>query len=281
MVTTTMNQYIFIVLLISNLNSQSANTQQISAKTNYGGVELQQQSRKLSDEVEIITHSNLINEDSPDSKVAKPKIDIHTLDGEAKQYQYFNDATAVSTPKYESSDYELTKYDSPKYESLQYEATKYEHPKNYPTSNYDLPKYGPPLPPLPPSIEIPSNYKIDESDLTHSYYAQQFEPMSYVPSDTFMGNMPMHTIPSSAAHEMLPLSPTASISQIPPIHSGPSHIVRVTHRPVWAPEMQKLESQYLETYRNIKSSVLSFYYKMQYIVNYFMSLFTFAGELNI
>lgn len=287
MVTTTMIQYMFTVLLISGLNSHSASSLQIGAKTNnndkYGGMGVQQKSRKLADNVEIITYSNLINDDIVDSsalKVAKSKNDVNALlDGDAKEYQYFNDASAVSTPKYELSNYDMTKYESPKYESLQYDATKYDPPANYEPSNYEAPKYGPPLPPLPPSIEIPSNYKIDESDLTHSYYTQQFEPMSYAPSDTFTdGKRPIHVIPSSA-HELSPISPATSIA---PIHPGPGHIVRVTHSgPIWAPEMQKLETQYLETYRSIKSSVLSFYYKMQYVVNYFMSLFTLAGELNI
>lgn len=287
MVTTTMIQYIFIVLLISGLNSQSASSLQIGAKTNNndnnGGIGVQHKSRILSDNVEIITYSNLINDDIDSSalKVAKSKNDVNgLLDGAAKEYQYFNDASAVSTPKYELSNYDLAKYESPKYESLQYDATKYEPSANYDPVNYEAPKYGPPLPPLPPSIEIPSNFKIDESDLTHSYYTQQFEPMSYVPSDTFNRNRPVHVIPSTA-HDVSPISPATSISQLAPIHSGPSHIVKITsNRPIWAPEMQKLESQYLETYRTVKSSVLSFYYKMQYVVNYFMSLFTFAGELN-
>lgn len=282
MVTTTMIQFMLIVLLINSINSQSANSQRISVQKNNnennsnGDVGLQkQQSRKLTNEMESIIHSNLLNNNSKVSKMAKPKNDIHGLDEEAKEYQYFNDASAVSTPKYELSNYDVAKYESPKYESLQYEATNYEPPMNYEPS-----KYGPPLPPLPASIEIPSNFKIDESDLTHSYYSQ-LEPMSYAPDggETFIRNRPVHTVPTSL-NEVHPLSPVTSISQNSPIHSSPGRIVKVTHRPIWAPEMQQLESQYFETYRAIKSSVLSFYYKMQYYINYFMSLFTFAGELN-
>lgn len=296
MVTTTMNQYVFLVLLMTNLNSPSASSQQIIVNnTNNrssngggegGGGELQQQSRKLTDEVEMITHSNLISEDSSVSKVAKPKIDLHAaLNVDAKDYQYFNAATAVSTPKYESSSYDHPNYESAHYESLQREVNTYEAQTNYQdlSGNYELPKYGPPMPPLPPSVEIPSNYKIDESDLTHSYYTQQFEPLPYAPGDSFLGNRHAHAVPVAAAHEaVLPMSqPVTTISQIIPNHSGhPGHIMKVIHPPVWSPEVEKLENQYLETYRTIKSSVLSFYYKMQYIVNYFMSLFTFAGELS-
>ena len=98
--------------------------------------------------------------------------------------------------------------------------------------------------------------------------------MSYGQNDNFVGNRPVHGI-QSTGHDVLPVSPVTSIA---PIHPGQIVKVLETHRPIWVPEMQKLESQYLETYRTIKSSVLTFYYKMQYIVNYFMSLFTFAGK---
>lgn len=294
--TTTMIEYMFVVLLISGLNSQSARSQKISAKLNNNNNDNNDpDSRKLKDNVEIITYSNLIVDDSSSSsKKAKPKYDVHDnldMEEDTKEYQYFNDASAVSTPKYEhdlSPNYDLTKYESPKYESLQYDPPTNYDPSNYEASNYEPPKYGPPLPPLLSSIKIPSNFKIDESDLTHSYYTQQqFEQMPYVPSDPLIGDGPIPvpvSVPAST-HEMLPIDPATSISHIQPIshqpiHSGPSHIVKVTHRPIWAPEMQKLESQYMDAYRSIKSSVLSFYYKMHYLVNYFMSLFTFAGELN-
>lgn len=275
MTTTTMIQFILIVLLINSINSQSANSQRISLKKNNNennsdddDVRLQnQQPRKLSHVVENITHSNYINDDGTISEAAKSNSNIHDLDEEAKEYQYFNDASAVSTPKYDLSNYDLAKYESPKYESLQYAP-----------ANYEPTKYGPPLPPLPASIEIPNNYKIDESDLTHSYYSQ-LEPTSYDPSDTFIRNRPVHAIPSSL-YDQQPISPGTSISEVSSIHSVPGRIVKVTHHPIWAPDVQRLESQYFETYRAIKSSVLSFYYKMQYILNYVMGLFAFAGELN-
>lgn len=282
MVTATMNQYLFVVLLISNLNSQCASSQEIVVKTNHhdsnGRIESQHQSRKLTDEVEVITHSNLISDDSVVSKVAKPKSDIHALDVDTKEYQYFNDASAVSTPKYESN-YDPTKYESPtqKFDTRPHESIIYEAQKSYQASSYDTSKF---IPPHPPTGEMPTNYKLDESDMTPLYYAQQFEPMAYIPSDAYIANRQVQIIPS-IAHEMVPIPSVPTISQVEPVHSGPGHhVMKVTHsRPVWAPEVQKLENQYLETYRTIKSSVLNFYNKMQYILNYFMSLFTFAGEL--
>lgn len=282
--TTTMIQYLLIVLLVSCLDSQSANSQKISAKLNTN--DKNDAPRKLKDSVEIITYSNLIVDDgSTNSKVAKPKNDIHGMVMDAddtKEYQYFNDASEVSTPKYAhdlSPNYDLTKYESPKYESLQYEPPANYESSDFDSPNFEPPKFGPPLPPLLPSIKIPSNFKIDEADLTHSYYSQQFDPMQYASNDPLLRDEPVHAIPVSvpvpvSTHDMHPIAPISH----QPFHTGPSHIVKVTHRPIWAPEMAKLESQYLETYRSIKSSVLSFYYKMHYFVNYFMSLFTFAGE---
>lgn len=260
MVASTMIQYVFIVLLINS--SLSVSDHQISARIvndgDVGDVELQEQPRKLTDEEEIVTYSNSINDDSSaPSKVVKLKNDIQTLGGVAKDYQYFNDASSVSTPKYES------KHASPKYESLQFAA-----PVNYDSLNYEQPKYAPPLPPLPPSIKIPSNFKIDESDLAHSYYTQFDPSMSYVSSDTFIGNQPVHTIPASALDEPYPIS-----------HIAPNHLIKVIHQPSWAPEIQRLENHYLDTYHTIKTSVLSFYYKMEYIANYLMGIFNFAGEL--
>lgn len=289
--TTTMVQYLLIVLLVSCLNSQSANSQKISAKLNTN--DKNDGPRKLKDNIEIITHSNMIVEDSSsNSKKAKPKNDIYGMvmdENDTKEYQYFNDASEVSTPKYAkdlSPNYDLSKYKSPKYESLQYEPPANLESTNVELSNIELPnieppQYGPPLPPLLPSIKIPSNFKIDEADLTHSYYSQQFEPMPYAPNDPLLDDGPIH-VPVSVpvpvtSHDLLPIAPATSLS-LKPIHSGPSHIVKVTHKPIWAPEVAKLESQYLEAYRSIKSSVLSFYYKMHYFVNYFMNLFSFAGE---
>lgn len=289
--TTTMIQHLLIVLLVSCLDSQSANSQKISAKLNTN--DKNDAPRKLKDNVEIITHSNMIVDDSPtNSKVAKPKSDIYGMAMDVdntKEYQYFNDASEVSTPKYAhdlSSNYDLSKYETPKYESLQYEPPANYEPSTFQTPNIEPPNYGPPLPPLLPSIKIPSNFKIDEADLTQ-YYSQQFEPMPdsmYLPNDPLLGNEPIHAVPVSVpvpvtTHEMLPIIPATSISH-KPLHTGPGHILKITHRPIWAPEVAKLESQYLETYRSIKSSVLNFYNKMHYFVNYFMSLFTFAGESN-
>lgn len=51
------------------------------------------------------------------------------------------------------------------------------------------------------------------------------------------------------------------------------HIVKVTREPIWAPELVKLENQYISTFRSIRSSVMSFYYRMQNFVSYVMSFF--------
>lgn len=262
MVTATMIPYLIIVLLINNSNSESASSRSDDSDGAGSQPQQQQQPRKLPDGVEIITYSNLINDDATiSSKVLNVRSDMHSLNGVATEYQHFNDASAVSTPKYETSNYDLAKFESPKYESLQHQDTKYDPPE------YEQPKYGPPLPPLPPSIRIPSNYKIDESDLAHSYYTQ-FEPMPHMPDGPIFRTQPVHPI-LAPVHDDHPIS-----------HIGPNHLVKVIHPPIWEPEIHHLEHQYLETYRTIKSSVLSFYYKMQYVVYYLMNLFNLAGELH-
>lgn len=58
----------------------------------------------------------------------------------------------------------------------------------------------------------------------------------------------------------------------PQMQSG-QHIVKVTKEPIWAPEMINLEKQYISTFRSIRSTVMSFYYRMQNFVSYVMSFF--------
>lgn len=113
----------------------------------------------------------------------------------------------------------------------------------------------------PPSIELLSNHQpIHQLDVNQSYFPQ-IEPVPYIPSETF-------------------------INPPPPIPN--TYLKKVTREPVWAhhlaPEVYKLENQYISTFRSIKSSVMGLYYKMQNFLGYVMSLFTigkFPGYLEI
>lgn len=102
----------------------------------------------------------------------------------------------------------------------------------------------------------------------------KYETISEV---TYDNHQPIHSLDLN--HPYLPqLEPTPQISnddyavqpQIIPSH----HIVKVTREPIWAPEVVKLENQYISTFRSIRSSVMSFYYRMQNFVSYVMSFFS-------
>lgn len=72
-------------------------------------------------------------------------------------------------------------------------------------------------------------------------------------------------------------APSNSYLQLPPT---PTHIVRVKQEEaIWNQDMMKLENQYLDTFRSIKTSVMGFFYKMQGFVNYVVGLFG-DGKLN-
>lgn len=102
MMTKSIIQYFFIVWLIISLDliaqcqcSPSANIQQTSVNRSKNDV--QAESRKLTDDVEVITqYSNVLDEDSP----------VMIGDNMMKDFQYFNDPNAIATPKYEPSKYE-------------------------------------------------------------------------------------------------------------------------------------------------------------------------------
>lgn len=108
------------------------------------------------------------------------------------------------------------------------------------------PKYDP-----PPSIELPSNHKpVHQMDIKPSFYPQ-IEPAPYVRSDTFIQPPP--------------------IQPIKPIQNT---LLKVTREPFWAPDVYKLENQYMSTFRSIKSSVMGLYYKMQNFFSYVINLFS-------
>lgn len=95
--------------------------------------------------------------------------------------------------------------------------------------------------------EVPNNHQpvhLMELDLNQSYFPK-VEPIPYISTDTFI--------------------------KPPPIQNT---YVKVTREPFWAPEVYKLENQYIATFRNIKTSVMGFYYRMQDFVSYVMNLFT-------
>lgn len=104
----------------------------------------------------------------------------------------------------------------------------------------------------PKYVTIPSDITTYEThqtnqqlDLNHSYLSQ-LERTPHISNDNYAvqpQNIPSH------------------------------HIVKVTTEPIWPPELVKLENQYIVTFRSIRSSVMSFYHRMQIFFNYVMGLF--------
>lgn len=214
MMTKPMIPYIYLVCLISSLDliaqcqctdsSQSANSHQTtSEKPNY---DVQEQSRKLSDDLESITsYTNLISD--PNSGIIGDHL--------TKEFQYYNEPIEITTPRYDP----------------------------------------------PPSIEVPSNHQPSHPiDINQSYFPQ-LEPIPYNPNVQNIPNIPTDTY----------IAP-------PPIASGQNHLVKVIREPFWAPEVYKLENQYIDTFRSIKSSVMGMYYRMQNFVNYIMSYIFTIGK---
>lgn len=60
----------------------------------------------------------------------------------------------------------------------------------------------------------------------------------------------------------------------------PMHIVRVTQAEpvVWQNDLMKMDNQYFDTFRSIKTSVLGFITKMQHFDNYVVEFFAEEGE---
>lgn len=59
-----------------------------------------------------------------------------------------------------------------------------------------------------------------------------------------------------------------------------THIVRVTQSaPVWENDLMRMENQYLDTFRSIKTSVMGFIYRMQDFMSYVVGFFADAGKL--
>lgn len=116
-----------------------------------------------------------------------------------------------------------------------------------PTPRYDA---------VPPSIDLPNNHRpIHQLDLDHPY-SPEVETVSFVSSDSYVPNIPNEYV-------VAPYNPT---------------LVKVTREPIWAPDVLKLENQYIATFRSIKTSVMSIYTKMQDFFSYFMSFFS-LGKL--
>lgn len=159
-------------------------------------------------------------------------------DGVTKEFHYFHEPTST---------YEPTSYAPTSYSPTSYAPTSYA-----PTASFD----------------IPSNHQpIHQMDL-NPYYSD-FEPAPYIPGDESIST---HSIGPPG----LPILPLQPVLPVPTHQSVPNHILKITREPFWAPEVYKLEDQYIATFRNIKSSVMSIYYKMQDFVNYVMGLFSFG-----
>ncbi|XP_055299241.1 uncharacterized protein LOC129566895 [Sitodiplosis mosellana] len=119
------------------------------------------------------------------------------------------------------------------------------------------PRYDP-----PPSIDVPSNHQPAHQIDLHQSYFPQLETVPYI------ANVP--SIPS--------IQSDAYIAPPPIAPAGQNHLVKVTREPFWAPEVYKLENQYIETFRSIKTSVMGMYYRMQNFISYIMSLFTLENS---
>lgn len=92
-----------------------------------------------------------------------------------------------------------------------------------------------------------------------------------IPEITYDNHQPIHQLDLNYSHlPQISNDDYAVQPQIIPSH----HIVQVTREPIWAPEVIKLENQYISTFRSIRSSVMNFYYKMQNFVSYVMSFFS-------
>lgn len=242
MLTKAMFQYFYVVWLISSLDfiaqcqcSQSANNQPTSVKRSDTN-DVQKQSRRYSDEAEIITsYTNLIGDDEP--------VMVDDNDSEEKDYLYFNDPAAISTPKYEPH----------------------------------LPPL--PLPPIAPIDlpDLPINHQpIHELERNPAYYPQMdphLEPIPFDPEESFMEHAPVP--PDHQFHQQI-----SSVGQPSPDHSISSQLVKVIREPFWAPDFYKLENRYMDTLRSIKDSFYTFYYKMQDLVYYVVNLFKMPGEYN-
>lgn len=272
----------YIVLLISSLDliapcqcSPSATNQQSTSERsiNNSSSKAQEQSRKLTDEVEIITsNANLIGAENPN-------VESSIRDDIAKEFQYFNDPSEITTPKHDSL---LQKYE------LAFR--KYELPKT-PKMEQPLKKYEPPLP--PPSIKLPNNHRSDISDFTQHPYYQQFEPIPFIQGDSIMGRLPSS---DSSAHSIQavqvvpqmysmvpgqsapPVSSISSVSSFSSTHPESGELVKFARQPIWAPEAQKVEEAAIGTIHSIRTSMMNIYLKVYDIVNYVWSFFAFYGK---
>lgn len=208
MMTKMIIQYIYVVCLISSLDliekcqcAQSANSQTSENPNDT----VQEQSRKLSENIESITsYTNLISDS--DHPVI---IDDHIT----KEFQYYNEPIEITTPKFQPS----------------------------------------------PSIDVPSNHRP-----VHQVNLPFYPQVDSVPYVSNIANVP--NIPNDA------------YVANPPVSSTENHLVKIIREPFWAPEVYKLENQYISTFRSIKTSVMGLYYKMQNFVSYVMSLFS-LGKL--
>ncbi|XP_031624086.1 uncharacterized protein LOC116341268 [Contarinia nasturtii] len=209
MMTKILIQYVWLISSL-DLIAQCQCSQSANSQTN-----VQEQSRKLTDDIESITsYTNLISDTNP----------VIIGDHITKEFQYYDDSIAITTSKYEAT------------------------PSQSSSSSQ--------------SINVPNNHQsIHQMDLNQPFYPQ-LEPVPYIPTVPNIPNIPSDTY----------------ISAAPPIPSSKNHLVKVTREPFWAPEVYKLENQYIATFRSIKSSVMGFYYRMQHFVSYIMNLFTLENS---
>lgn len=120
----------------------------------------------------------------------------------------------------------------------------------------------------PPSIDLPTNHQpIHKLDVNQQYFPD-VETVSFVPSDPYHPNLPnLQNLPNVPNDPFVVAPPTPTF-------------VRVTREPIWAKDVLNLENQYISTFRSIKTSVMSFYSKMQDFLNYFMSFFSLGRQIS-
>lgn len=261
MMTKAMFQYFYVVWLISSLDfiaqcqcSQSANNQQQTSVKRNDTDDVQKQSRRYSDEAEIITsYTNLIGDDEP--------VEVDDDDSREKDFLYFNDPATISTPKYEPHlppIPHLSPIDLPNNHKPIHQLER--NPAYYPQMD-------PHLEPIP--------YDPEESFLDHAPVPPDSIPLHQPIDPTDHYNRPI----DPTDHFNGPIDPTDHFNGPPPTdHSISNQLVKVIREPFWAPDFYKLEHRYMDTLRSIKDSFYTFYYKLQDMLYYVVNLFKMPGK---
>lgn len=118
-----------------------------------------------------------------------------------------------------------------------------------------------------------SNHRpIHQFDTINDSYFPELEQtahLDYVPNSDYVAPIP----PLQQQH--LSSTPIQTIPNYNPNPTLNNHqLVKVTREPFWATDVIKLEDQYISTFRSIKTSVMSVFYRMQDFISYLMGFFS-------